>query len=181
MRAVLLLVLLASGHQPAQVQTDFDVPKPKISYAIHGRFETGDEVFVAHLSYDAPFALPFELLTEKRRAYAEFRPRYAVVGPGLPAPDETTRALLPSEVPEGAGVFVDLNDAPERLVIFEGFMRRFYYSSDTTALALGAGDHEVWVWSPDGDPGDFVLGLGVEEDFSGGYGALFADWSTYAY
>lgn len=181
MRALLLLVLLAAGHQPAQVETEFDVPKPKISYAINGRFETGDEVFVAHLTYDAPFALPFELLTEKRRAYAEFRPRYVVVGPGLPAPDDELRALLPREVPEGAGVFADLNDDAERLVIFEGVMRRFYYSSDTTALVLGAGDHEVWIWSPDGDAGDFVLGMGVEEDFSDGYGGLFAEWSTYAY
>lgn len=177
----LLLVALAQAHQPALVETEFDVANPYISYAVNGRFETGDEWFVIHLEYDRGFALPFELLTEKRAAYRDHRPMFAVVGPGLPAPTDDDLAVLPGAPAEGLGVFVDRNDDPERLVIFESVMRRFYWSSDTTALALQPGTYEVWVWSPDHTTGDFVLGLGVEEDFSEGFGGLFADWSTYAW
>ncbi len=49
------------------------------------------------------------------------------------------------------------------------------------ARGAPSGDFEVWVWSPDGATGDFVLGFGVEEDFSNGFGGLFEDWSIYAY
>jgi hypothetical protein len=178
---LLLLVPLAPAHQPAELESDFDVPNPYISYAVNGRFSTGDEVFTLHLELDRGFALPFELLVEKRSSNEAHRPMYAVVGPGLPPPSDELRALLPRELPEGVGVFIDKNDDAERLVIFESVMRRYYWSSDTTALALDPGAHEVWVWSPEGTTGDFVIGLGVEEDFSEGTGGLFASWRTYAY
>lgn len=178
---LLLLVPLAPAHQPAEVVSDFDVPNPTISYAVNGRFTTGDEVFTLHMEMERGFALPFELLIEKRSSNEDHRPMYAVVGPGLPPPTDELRALLPRELPDGVGVFIDRNDDPERLVIFESVMRRYYWSSDTTALALDPGAHEVWVWSPEGTTGDFVIGLGVEEDFSEGTGGLFANWRTYAY
>ena len=154
---------------------------PTISYAVNGTFAEGDERFRVLLSYDRGFALPFELLVEKRPGNESFRPMYAVVGPGLPAPTDAEAALLPEPLPEGAGVFLDANDDAERLVVFESVMRRVYWSTEATALVLPPGDYEVWVWSPDGHLGDFVLGFGVEEDFSGGFGGLFAEWSTYAY
>ena len=89
---------------------------------------------------------------------------------------------LPRAPPAGAGVFLELDDDPERLVIFESFMRRMFWSTGPMALALDAGDFEIWIWSPDGTPGKFVFGMGVEEDFSGGgWGRVFDDWSTYNY
>ena len=175
------LLPLAWGHQPAELGTEFDVENPYISYAVNGSFVTGDEVFVLHLTYDRGFALPFELLTEKRAEFEDHRPMYAVVGPGLPAPTDAELAVLPTPLEDGQGVFVDQNADVERLVIFESVMRRFYWSTEATALALDPGDYEIWVWSPEGTTGDFVIGLGVEEDFSGGYGGLFAEWGTYAY
>lgn len=75
--ALLLLVPLASAHQPSEIGTEFDVENPYISYAVNGTFEAGDEVLTVHLSYDRGFALPFELLTEKRAGLEDFRPMYA--------------------------------------------------------------------------------------------------------
>lgn len=175
-------VSTAAAHQPTTAADyEFDVEKPKISYALVGSFDSGDEIYTVRLSYDEPFALPFELLTEHRARYADFRPAYAVVGPGLPAPTADDLAFLPREVPAGAGAFVDRNDG-EREAIFESVMRRAYYSSGAIALPLLAADYEVWIWSPDGDTGDFTFGFGVEEDFSdGAWGKLFADWGDYAY
>ena len=177
----LLAVPLAAAHQPSMLADTFEVPDPYISYAVNGTFDTGDEVYTVRLAYDRSFALPFELLVEKRAGLEDHRPVYAVVGPGLPAPTDAELALLPNPLPDGAGVYLETNDAPERLVIFESVMRRFYWSSEAVALALPPGDFKVWVWSPEGTTGDFVLGFGVEEDFSGGFGGLFEDWSTYAY
>lgn len=183
--AIMLLATAAVGpaeaHQPATSDAyEFDVTKPEISWALVGTFDKGDEIFTVSLSYEKPFALPFEILTEHRAKFEDFRPAYAVVGPGLPAPTDDDARFLPRAVPDGSGVYVERNDG-EREVIFESVMRRAYYSSRPIALPLLAGDYEVWVWSPDGDVGDFTLGLGVEEDFSDGYGGLFADWSDYAY
>lgn len=178
---VTLVFGTADAHQPATSDAyEFDVAKPKISWAIVGSFDEGDEVFTVRLSYDEPFALPFEMLTEHRKKFEDFRPAYVVVGPGLPAPTAEDEAFLPRPVPEGAGVYIERNDG-DREAIFEAVMRRAYYSSGAIALPLLAEDYEVWIWSPDGDTGDFTLGLGVEEDFSDGFGGLFSDWSDYAY
>lgn len=177
----LLALPLAHAHQPTTLDDTFEVENPYISYAATGTFTTGDEVFTVKLSYDRGFALPFEMLVEKRPASKDHRPMYAVVGPGLPEASEDVKALLPKELPEGSGVYLDRNDDPERLVIFESVMRRFYWTSEAVALALPPGDFEVWLWSPVGTTGDFVLGFGVEEDFSNGFGGLFEDWSIYAY
>jgi hypothetical protein len=44
------------------------------------------------------------------------------------------------------------------------------------------GPHEVWIWSPAGDTGDWQFGLGVEEDFTGGaFADIFSHWGQYAY
>ena len=179
--ALVLVAGTASAHQPTTASDfEFVVEKPKISYALVGSFDDGDEVYTVRLAYDEPFALPFELLTEHREKFKEFRPAYAVVGPGLPAPSDADREVLPRDVPDGAGVFIDRNDG-EREAIFESVMRRAYYSSGAIALPLLAETYEVWVWSPDGDVGDFTLGFGVEEDFSDGFGGLISDWNDYAY
>ena len=179
--ALLLLVALATAHQPAAVQQDLEVADPYISYAVNGTFVTGREVYTVRLAYERGFALPFELLVEKRSGNEAFRPMYAVVGPGLPAATEEERRLLPKAIPDGAGLYLDRNEDAQRLVVFESVMRRVYWSTEAVALALPPGDFEVWVWSPEGDAGDFVLGFGVEEDFSNGFGGLFSEWSTYAY
>lgn len=178
----LLLLPAAQAHRPSGDIDEVDINDPTISWLVPGHFHDGDEVFVVELVMPTDFALPFELLVEKRPKLKDHRPRFAVVGPGLPQPSSDDAALLPYELPEGWGVFLEKNDAPERVVYFEQVMRRNMWTSGTTAIPLQRGPNEIWVWSPDGTTGDFQLGFGVEEDFSGGaYGALFADWATYAY
>lgn len=177
----LFLLPTAAAHQPSLMQQELDVANPYISCAVNGTFASGQEVYTVRLAYERAFALPFELLVEKRSGNQDFRPMYAVVGPGLPQATEEERSLLPRELPDGVGLYLDLNDDEDRRVVFESVMRRVYWSTESVALALPPGAFEVWVWSPDGATGDFVLGFGVEEDFSNGFGGLFADWSAYAY
>lgn len=182
------LLLLAFGrvghaHVPRVAAAELDVESPEASHAIYGTLD-GDvtQVFVTRLRFDQPFALPFELLVPRRTSLAEHRPMLAVVGPGLPAPTPAELELLPRPLPAGAGVFLDRNDVADRPVIFESFTRRAFWTSVPVALALREGEHEVWVFSPHGTAGDFVLAFGVEEDFSDeGCGDLARNWSTYAY
>lgn len=184
---VLLLLCVVSrvghAHIPLVAQPELEVESPEVSHAIYGTLR-GDQAqtFVFRLRFEEPFAAPFELLVPHRRGLEEHRPWYAVVGPGLPEPTAEQRALLPRAVPEGMGVFVERNDVPERPVIFESFTRRAFWSSGPVALALAEGEHEIWVFSPEGTKGDFVLAFGVEEDFRDvGCGELAGSWADYAY
>jgi hypothetical protein len=178
---ILLCVPLLRAHQPGANEGITEIEDATISYAIYGDFPTGSELREVHLTLPTPYALPFELLVPHIAGNEDFRPMYAVVGPGLPAPTEEEAALLPKALPEGWGVFLDQNDNEPRDVVFEGFLRRVSWSTGTIAIPLREGDHEIWIWSPEQTPGEFVMGFGVEEDFSEGFGGVFADWGTYAY
>lgn len=185
--ALLVVMLCGVGtsshaHVPLIAGELVEIEQPDISHALYGTIVAPDDVFVLRLAYDEPFALPFEILVPRRKELEDHRPAFAVVGPGLPPPLPEQADLLPRPIPAGQGVFLEANDAAERLLIFESFTRRVFWSSGPIALALPAGEFEVWIFSPEGTTGDFVLGFGVEEDFSSaGCGGLFEDWSTYAY
>lgn len=180
---LLALVPASLAHRPQTAGGEVVVEDPTISWVYAGAFETGDEVFTFVATYDQPFALPMELMVPARKRWAEHRPAYAVVGPGLPEPTDAERALLPVEVLDGEGVFIELDDAPERAVYFEQVMRRSLYTTGSFALHLPeAGTYAFVVWSPDGTTGDFQLGFGVEEDFSdGAWGPIFSDWGAFAW
>jgi hypothetical protein len=181
--AGLLAAPFAQGHEPSAVgDTHVTVPDPKVSWVFVGEFDDGDEVFQFDLDFDEGFAFPVEVLVPHRSEWRQFRPRFAVVGPGLPVPTDEVRALLPRDVPDGMGVFLEDNDRPDRVVLFEGVLRRLYWTSEAVALAVDAGETQIWVWSPDKSPGPFSLGLGVEEDFGPRSGSeLLQNWSLYAY
>lgn len=179
--AALFAATLAVAHAPARLRPGepFVVEKPTISYAAFGEFVTGDEVFVLKVNFGERFGTPLEMLVPCTAALAAHRPAWAVVGPDLPPPGDAERAALPKELPPGLGAIVDLGDAPNREVIFESVMRRFYWSSGALAVVFPQGDSEVWIWAPGKTKGKFGLGLGVEE--GGGYMAAFKDWAFYAY
>ncbi len=178
----LLLSSQAVAHMPVVLKTEHVIERPEISWALYGRFVSGEEVYRLKGSYEKPFALPFEMLVPHRDDHRRFRPRFAVVAAGLPEPTPAERDALPQPLPAGQGALVELNDDPERLVVFESVLRRMYWSSTPIALPIPAGPFEVWIWNADRTSGDFTFALGVEEDFGGGGAAgVFDDWGTYAY
>ena len=180
-------VILASpawGHRPTSFDADEVVSDPTISWTIPGRFETGEEVFSFTLEYDSPFAAPFEILVPTANGNGDFRPRYAIVGPGLPEPTAAILEDLPAEavVENGDGVFYESNADADRFLYFEGVMRRALVSSGSTAVVLHEGLSTIWIWSPDGSPGHFLYGFGVEENFEdGGFSGVFENWGDFAY
>jgi len=178
----LLPARVAHAHTPAilDASTPYVVADPTVSRALYGTVRQPDDVFVLRMHVAARLAIPFEMLIPHRGDLRDHRPAYAVIGVGLPPLDDAAAARLPRALPVGAGAFVDWNDHATRDVVFESFLRRVYWSSGAIALRVPAGDVEVWIWSPAGTTGDFVLGFGVEE---GGqdYGDVLSHWSDYAY
>lgn len=168
MRSLLFLLPLfappALGHSMTEMDGEITIDEPTFSYGVEGHIG-GDAVFTIHLPMPRDFAAPFEILVPHRRAYEDFRPAYAVIGAGLPQPTADELAALPFALPEGMGAYVDLNQDPERFVMFESFGRNVYLSSGTVALPLRQGDVEVRIWSPDGTEGPFTFAFGLEENF----------------
>lgn len=160
-----LLLPTARAHMPETLGPDVTVPDTRFSYAYMGEFATGEEVFVLRLPFAEDFASPYELLVPHRDRYREFRPMYALVAPGLPEATAEEEALLPLPIPEGYGLYLDLNDDPERVVIFESFFRDAYWSTGPVALITHAGEAQLWIWSPQGEPGEVVMAFGLEEGF----------------
>jgi hypothetical protein len=161
---VFAIIPLASGHSPDELEGSLEPDNPKKSWAYYGQFSTGDELLTVVLDYDEGFALPMEILVPRQPEWEDHRPVYAVVGPGLPAPSDELRAMLPAEVPDGMGVFFEPNDDEERIEYYEGFTGTDFWTSGSVALVLDEGVHEVWIWSPEQTTGRFTFGFGVEED-----------------
>jgi hypothetical protein len=177
----LLLPALAQAHTPAHIlpTTPFVVTTPKVSHALYGEFVTGAEVFVVKLSLDERFAVPVELFVPHEQRLRDHRPAWALVGPGLPAPNAEELAALPTPLPAGWGAIVDLNTVTPRPAFYEFVLRRFYWSSGALNVVLPVGPSELWIFCPARTTGKFGVGIGTEE--GGGYLAAFADWSFYAY
>lgn len=160
----LLLVTQAVGHSPDSIESEMTPENPKKSWALYGEFLTGEEVFTVKLAYDEGFALPLEVLVPQQDVWADHRPVFAVVGPGLPAPTAAVRDLLPKSLPDNVGVYYEPNDQEERATFYEPFLGTDFWTSEPIALTLDAGEHEIWIWSPNETTGRFTFGFGVEEE-----------------
>jgi hypothetical protein len=96
--------------------------------------------------------------------YANFTPWFAIIGPGLPPPNQT----LPFEIPQGYGVLVK-PDAPPgsaREQFYEPFGGKSYYQGprfDETLYCWGT--YYVFYWDPYQKGGDYVAVLGYKEQF----------------
>jgi hypothetical protein len=180
---LILLTPLASAHRPQPAEERLEIEKPAVSHVVGGDFQTGVEVFTVVLDYETPFAMPMEIMVPRAEELEDHRPAFAIVGPGLPLPTAEEADLLPLEVPDGYGVYIERNDAPEREVYFERVMRRTMVTTGSVAVHFpAAGTYEVWIWSPDFTVGEFWYGFGVEEDFSGGgWGPIFANWGLFGW
>jgi hypothetical protein len=175
-KSVLLFVLLvfpltAFGHTPGELSEEVRLSTLEQSWALYGDFEKGDETYVIQIELEEGIGIPVEILVPEKEENNNHRPMYAVVGPGLAEPTEEERALLPYDIPNGMGVFVERHDKEERAEFYEAFTQTNFWTSEAVALQLDRGTHEIWIFSPEGTTGEFTLGLGVEEAW--GLGDIF--------
>ena len=149
-----------SGQAPARIS---DVRQ---SLAFYGHLSSGSDVDVMTFRTTGPTRLKIEFLVPACSAYANFYPRFAIVGPGLPA----APAGFPLAVPPGQGAVVIDNPviAGARPTMYEPFGGKSYYECPGLDVTLPrGGSWSIVVWSPQGYAGDYVLAPGYVERFAG--------------
>jgi hypothetical protein len=138
------------------------------SKSVYGWFETGEDFDVYEFQVTEEPVLVFaNVLVPICPAYDDLLPWFAVVGPGLPAPEHT----LPFTLPEGYGAVVTENLAPgePRTTYFEPFGDKFYYREENLAfeqLVTTPGTWYIYYWDPYNMGGDYVAEIGKEEVFT---------------
>jgi hypothetical protein len=112
-----------------------------------------------------PINIYIELIVPTGNGYYEgFVPWFALVGPGLPMPNQT----LPFSLPDGYGAIVKENVKPgqERETFFEPFGGKdYFYGPIFDEIINESGTYYVYVWDPHEGGGDYVLVLGKGEFF----------------
>ena len=96
--------------------------------------------------------------------YANFTPWFALVGPGLPTPNQT----LPFNLPQGYGAIVkqDVPPGSEREQFYEPFGGKSYYQGPRFDEIINiSGTYYVYYWDPYQKGGDYVAVLGYKEQF----------------
>ena len=175
-----LLVVLPEvcAHVPYLERTDFTFEKPFIvkksieqSIAVYAWLETDQmhtstdiDVYTFTLEI-SPVRVYLEVLVPVcDGSYQNFTPWFALVGPGLPDPNQS----LPFEIPEGFGVLVKENilSGDFRETLYEPFGRKWYYKGPIFDETLNiSGNYSVYYWDPNGHGGDYVAVLGYKEQF----------------
>lgn len=160
----------AAAHVPYLERTDytpqapFVVQDPPHSIAVYGWLQDGTDVDVFTMTISNATPLFAEILVPVAPAYADFFPKFAVIGPGLPPPTEA----LPVSLPAGHGAIVLNYASTQREKEFEPFGGKYYYQGpDFDETVTATGTWQIVVWDPQHKKGDYVLAVGREEGFEG--------------
>lgn len=113
---------------------------------------------------DEPSSIYFELLVPACAGYEDSMPWFALLGPGLPPPNQE----LPKEIelPRGFGAIVVPGPAPgdPRDTLYEPFGGKRYFIGPNLLKRVDVpGDYEIVVWDPYELGGDYVGVLGDAE------------------
>jgi hypothetical protein len=170
---LLLLIAMASptlAHVPFIEHCDFTERKPfKIygsvanSKAVYAWFHTGDDIDVYRFKVTEPVRVFVSAVVPICQGYEDLLPWFAVVGPGLPEPDE----VLPFELPEGYGAVVleNLEPGEPRETFCEPFGGKHYYAGPLFDQKVSEpGTWYIYYWDPYEMGGDYVASIGLKEE-----------------
>lgn len=169
---VLLIVTLASGHasahKPLIEKTDtggfadaVEIRDPAVSWAIYGFLENAGDVDYYYFDLEDGLNVYTDLLVPVSPVYEEFRPSYAIVGPGVPGND-----TVPFEMTPGSSALVVDSPGGARETFYEPFGGITYYKGIPKHTMLTVpGRYYVIVYDDRRMPGDYVLAVGEKESF----------------
>jgi len=162
----------ASAHVPYFERQDYSRDRPfgvhsvTQSIAVYAwlsvRDGRSDDVDVYRFKLRRPTRVYVHVIVPVLKRHKDFRPVFAVVGPGLPQPD----GPLPFAVPEGHGVVLIeyAKEGGERPTFYEPFGGKSYFKGPVFDRELKeAGEYFVCFWDPDQKGGDYVAVLGYRE------------------
>ena len=154
------------------------IPDAAVSRAVYGTLMDDAPFDAWILEVSVPTSTPVEMLVPKARKYKEFRPSFAVVGPGLGSsgevPDFIAERLAtaygtgsePPAAQTGAIVVPDPGVTP-RATFYEPFSFTRYFEGGKTRVALQPGTvYYLIVYDPSGGHGEYALGVGQAEKFT---------------
>ena len=164
---VLLSATAAHAHVPFLEKEDFGHENPfspelpHQSIAVYAWLEAADDVdyYTFEIRQRTPFLA--EVLVPVHARYERFRPGFALLGEGFPAPP----ASLPVTPHEGyAGALVFLDDATKpRESFYEPFGGKSYYRGPRLERVLEPGRYTLVYWDPLHQRGDYVAVIGKKE------------------
>lgn len=169
--AMLAGVSPAYAHVPYIEWEDYTEEAPAIvrnveqSKAFYAWLQSADDVDYYRLQVQGPTRLFAQVIVPVCPGYEEFRPSFAVIGPGLPDPT----GELPVLLPEGYGAIIVPNGTPgqPRESFYEPFGGKSYYDGPLFDQTVEMpGDWQLITWDPYGMGGDYVTVLGAGEEFA---------------
>jgi len=162
----------AFAHVPYIEKRDFSEEHPFVvhdsienSKAIYAWFETGTDVDVYAFEVKKSVRVYANALVIACPSLEKLLPWFAVVGPGLPVPNEE----LPFNLPDGYGAIVVQNKQPgePRDTFYEPFSAKTYYDGPAFDQEVSTpGQWYLYYWDPYHLGGDYVAVLGDKETFS---------------
>ncbi|HVQ00348.1 MAG TPA: hypothetical protein VMT57_02420 [Candidatus Thermoplasmatota archaeon] len=158
-------------HRDFSTQHPFKVKSITQSLGVYAWLETdhvhpSTDVDVYTFTIQQPTLVHLEVLVPVVNGYyyVNFTPWFALVGPGLPAPNQT----LPFNLSQGDGVIVvqDLPPGHQRKTFFEPFGIQWYYQGPIFNQTMDtSGTYYVYYWDHYQTGGDYVAVLGYLEQF----------------
>ena len=165
-------VLTAQAPVPYIEHKDYSAEHPFVindsienSKAIYAWFDTGTDVDVYTFEVSTPVTVYAKAIVIACPSLETPLPWLAVVGPGLPIPDEA----LPFKLPDGYGAVVVQNKKPgePRVTFFEPFSAKTYYDGpEFNQEVTTPGSWYIYYWDPYKIGGEYVAVLGSKESFS---------------
>ena len=149
-----------SGAAPFLVE---DITQSKAIYAYLDDEDDADAYFMI---VREPTRIYAKTIIPYCSQYSEFRPSFALVGPGLPT-DDQLKAPVKLEPEQGIIVREDIPTGAERDSMYEVFSDQFYYEGPILDITVKeSGNYWLWFWNPAGETGDYVAIIGKREVFS---------------
>ena len=165
-------VLTAQAHVPYIENKDYSAEHPFVvkdsienSKAIYAWFEKGTDVDVYTFEVSDPVTVYAKAIVITCPSLEGLLPWFAVVGPGLPLPDEA----LPFNLPDGYGAVVVQNKKPgeRRDTFYEPFSAKTYFNGpEFNQEVTTPGSWYIYCWDPHKIGGDYVVVLGSKESFT---------------
>ena len=169
--ALILAGMPATAHVPYFETSDLSAEAPFVvrnieqSKAIYAYLESKGDSDQYLLLVREPVRIYAKTIIPYCSKYTDFRPSFALIGPGLPAVSET----LPAEIPAGHGAIV-VHDPPvgaSRPSMYEFFSDQFYFEAPVLDMRVSEpGDYRIVYWDPSGEVGYYVAIIGRREEFS---------------
>lgn len=159
------------AHVPYMEESDFSFQAPFVvknipqSKAFYAWLEGPTDVDHYSIEVNEPTRIYMHMNIPYCAEYGKFSVTYALVGPGLPAPD----GALPVNLPNGYGAIIvrdEFSNTNDRSVMYEPFSARNYWEGAEYSITVDQpGEYSMIVWHESGSTGDYVAVIGDKEKF----------------